>query len=100
MVLLCVDYVCARHAIAVPWDEVAEMVEPYLTGEAIKQHLVKIYRYREIDGHKVPPKLDRNQRRKAFAAGGHAGGVSTDTGMGGSAGTATGGTPGGNPGRN
>ncbi|TKA22652.1 hypothetical protein B0A50_07661 [Salinomyces thailandicus] len=67
LTLLCVDYVCTKEGIAIPWDEIAAEVEPYLTGEAIKQHMVKIYKFREDDGHKVPPKLDRNQRRKAFA---------------------------------
>lgn len=66
LVLLCVDHVCTKNAIAIPWDDVAELVEPYLTGEAIKQHLVKIYKYRETDGQKVPPKLSANQRRKPF----------------------------------
>ncbi|KAI7281778.1 hypothetical protein KC343_g1658 [Hortaea werneckii] len=66
LVLLCVDHVCTKNAIAIPWDDVAELVEPYLTGEAIKQHLVKIYKYRETDGQKVPPKLGANQRRKPF----------------------------------
>ncbi|KAI7198458.1 hypothetical protein KC316_g796 [Hortaea werneckii] len=71
LVLLCVDHVCTKNAIAIPWDEVAELVEPYLTGEAIKQHLVKIYKYRETDGQKVPPKLSANQRRKPFGTSGN-----------------------------
>ncbi|KAI7551874.1 hypothetical protein KC331_g2261 [Hortaea werneckii] len=71
LVLLCVDHVCTKNAIAIPWDEVAELVEPYLTGEAIKQHLVKIYKYRETDGQKVPPKLSANQRRKPFGISGN-----------------------------
>ncbi|GAB1742769.1 hypothetical protein NU219Hw_g8480t1 [Hortaea werneckii] len=71
LVLLCVDHVCTKNAIAIPWDDVAELVEPYLTGEAIKQHLVKIYKYRETDGQKVPPKLSANQRRKPFASSGN-----------------------------
>ncbi|KAI7477824.1 hypothetical protein KC351_g8615 [Hortaea werneckii] len=66
LVLLCVDHVCTKNAVAIPWDDVAELVEPYLTGEAVKQHLVKIYKYRENDGQKVPPKLSANQRRKPF----------------------------------
>ncbi|KAK5125515.1 hypothetical protein LTR85_000626 [Meristemomyces frigidus] len=67
LVLLCVDHVCTKQGIAIPWDDVATMVAPHLTGEAIKQHLVKIYKFRQEDGHSVPPKLDRTQRRKAFA---------------------------------
>jgi len=47
---------------------VAKIVAPDLSGKAIKQHLVKVCKFRDEDGEKVPPKLDRNQRRKAFAA--------------------------------
>ncbi|KAF2765956.1 hypothetical protein EJ03DRAFT_377380 [Teratosphaeria nubilosa] len=65
LVLLCVDHVAIKNNIIIPWDEVAGLINDYMTGEAIKQHLAKIYKYRELDGHAVPPKLDRNQRRMA-----------------------------------
>ncbi|KAH9822724.1 hypothetical protein Tdes44962_MAKER04693 [Teratosphaeria destructans] len=65
LVLLCVDHVAVKNNILIPWDEVASLINDYMTGEAIKQHLAKIYKYRELDGHPVPPKLDRNQRRMA-----------------------------------
>jgi hypothetical protein len=63
LVLLCVDYVCVKQGILLPWDAVARQVNDTLTGEAIKQHLAKIVKYREQEGHKIPPKLTRNDRR-------------------------------------
>ncbi|KAK4540007.1 hypothetical protein LTR36_009905 [Oleoguttula mirabilis] len=68
LVLLCVDYCCTKQGILIPWDDVAGMVAPHLTGEAVKQHLAKITKYRQEEGHIVPPKLDRGQRRKPSAA--------------------------------
>ncbi|TKA78041.1 hypothetical protein B0A55_02131 [Friedmanniomyces simplex] len=70
LVLLCVDYVCGAQGVAVPWDEIAAnfgalLGKHNITGEAIKQHLSKLYKYRVEFNLVVPPKLDRTQRRKA-----------------------------------
>ncbi|KAK5135924.1 hypothetical protein LTR08_004382 [Meristemomyces frigidus] len=67
LLLLCVDYECTKQGISIPWDDIAKLIEGHLSGEAVKQHLAKLYKFREEDGHKVPPKLDRNERRKAYA---------------------------------
>ncbi|KAK5115910.1 hypothetical protein LTR62_000366 [Meristemomyces frigidus] len=72
LALLCTDYVCTTESIAIPWDKVAELMgslvgKPSMTGEAVKQHLAKLYKARVDDGQLVPPKLDRHQRRKAVS---------------------------------
>ena len=64
LVLLCVDHVCVKNGVPIPWDLVAREIEPFLTGEAIKQHLVKMRNYREGEGRKVPEKLNKAVRRK------------------------------------
>ena len=58
------DHVCVKQSIQIPWDLVASEVEDHLTGEAIKQHLVKLRQAREQIGRKVPAKLDKNTRRR------------------------------------
>ena len=63
MVLLCVDTVCAKEGVPVPWDLIAQQIEPWLTGEAIKQHLAKVRAAREASNRPVPEKIDRNVRR-------------------------------------
>lgn len=64
--LICTDYICAQQGVAIPWDDVAKEVEPFLSGEAIKQHLAKVRKFREQAGMKVPPLVDRNQRRRTI----------------------------------
>ena len=64
LVLLCVDSVCTKLGVQIPWNEVAKEVKPGLTGEAIKQHLAKVYKYRIETGFKVPEKADRKARRQ------------------------------------
>lgn len=68
--LICTDYICAQQGVAIPWDEVAKEVEPFLSGEAIKQHLAKVRKFREQAGMKVPPLVDRNQRRRTIQGAG------------------------------
>jgi hypothetical protein len=68
--LLCVDYICTQEGVMIPWDKVSALMgrlvcKPKMTGEAIKQHLAKVYKFREQEGQVCPPKLERNQRRKA-----------------------------------
>ena len=65
LALLCVDAVCARLNIAIPWDEVAKEVAPFLTGEGMKQHLGKLHLARESAGRKVPARPQKGMRRKA-----------------------------------
>lgn len=62
------ESVSAKLGVAIPWDDIAKEVEPHLTGEAIKQHLVKVYKFREEWNKKVPEKVDKTQRRKAARA--------------------------------
>ncbi|GAB7362191.1 hypothetical protein MBLNU230_g2217t1 [Neophaeotheca triangularis] len=68
-VLLVIDYVCAREGVAVPWDLIAAEIQPWMTGEAIKQHLVKLRSAREHAKLAVPPKIERSVRRKAALKG-------------------------------
>ncbi|KAK4903884.1 hypothetical protein LTR49_026568 [Elasticomyces elasticus] len=70
LVLLCLDYISGMLGVAIPWDQVAELFGSLLgktqiiTGEALKQHLSKLYKYRVDFNLVVPPKLDRTHRRK------------------------------------
>nr|POE65319.1 hypothetical protein CFP56_34986 [Quercus suber] len=64
LVLLCVDYVCTKQGVPIPWDLVGKEINDTLTGEAIKQHLVKLKKARELHGQQVPPKIVGNERRK------------------------------------
>lgn len=68
LVLLTVDHVCAKKGIPIPWEEVAKEVSPNLSGEAIKQHLVKVRMYRIENDQQVPEKLEKGTRRKANLA--------------------------------
>lgn len=73
--LLYVDYVCSQMGIAIPWDDIARIMEPRdlaqgekpMTGEAIKQHMAKLRDHRSKNNLDVPPKLDRNVRRQVAA---------------------------------
>lgn len=61
---------CTTKGIAIPWDDVAQLMggllgKPTMTGEAIKQHMAKLHKARQEGHQPVPPKLDRNQRRRA-----------------------------------
>lgn len=60
-VLLCIDAVCSRLGVALPWDEIAKEVEPWLSAEGIKQHLGKLRLAREALGRKVPPKPEKGE---------------------------------------
>lgn len=68
-VLLMVDYICAREGVNIPWDTIANEIRDWMSGEAIKQHLVKLRNTRERAGLPVPPKLERSARRRANAKG-------------------------------
>ncbi|KAK4501225.1 hypothetical protein PRZ48_007032 [Zasmidium cellare] len=68
LVLLCIEYIVGREGVELDWDLVAKEVEPYCTGEAIKQHLSKLRAARLSASQKNPPKLTRktiiNARKK------------------------------------
>ena len=74
LVLLFVEYICIKKAIPIPWNDIAKLVNEHLTGEAIKQHLVKVRKFRISEGREVPDRIDRGTRRKV---GKLAGGKST-----------------------
>jgi hypothetical protein len=60
-----VEAVCGRLNIAIPWDDVAKEVAPFLTGEGMKQHLAKLRVARETAGRKVPARSEKGMRKKA-----------------------------------
>lgn len=68
LVLLCVDQVCTKQGVAIPWDLVGKEINDTLTGEAIKQHLVKMKKAREQHGQQVPDSLGAAEPRKSAAA--------------------------------
>lgn len=63
-VLLCVEYVVARDGIDLDWNKVAALLRDDIdvSGEAIKQHLIKVRQTREEAGQPVPPKLGRGEK--------------------------------------
>ncbi|TKA63635.1 hypothetical protein B0A49_09958 [Cryomyces minteri] len=63
LLLLGVEYVANMRGISVPWEEAAQFVNPHLTGEAVKQHLVKLRNQRIKEGEIVPPGPSRSRRR-------------------------------------
>ena len=65
LVLLTLDYVCVKNGIQIPWEEVAKNIDPTLSGEAIKQHLAKVTKFRELGERAVPEKLDKGARRRS-----------------------------------
>lgn len=67
--LLMVDYISVKQGVPIPWDAVAKQIEPFLSGEAIKQHMAKLRKYREENGQRVPAKLEKSARRKSKATG-------------------------------
>lgn len=67
LVLLSVDAVCARLGVALPWEEIAKEVEPFLTAEGVKQHLGKIRLARMKAGRRVPSRPEKGTRRKSRA---------------------------------
>jgi hypothetical protein len=49
--------------ISVPWDHIAREIEPYLSGEAIKQHLTKVYHTRVAHKFRVPGRVNKPTRK-------------------------------------
>lgn len=52
---------------ALPWEEIAKEVQPFLTADGVKQHLGKIRLAREKAGRRVPSKPEKGSRRKSRA---------------------------------
>ncbi|GAB7360693.1 hypothetical protein MBLNU230_g0571t1 [Neophaeotheca triangularis] len=63
--LLIIYHICHREDIDIPWNEVASEIRPWMTGEAIKQHLVKLRAARAEAKLPVPPKTERRPRKIA-----------------------------------
>lgn len=55
---------CTKQGIHIPWDDVAGEINDFLTGDAIKQHLAKLAKHRELAGQPVPQKAEKTPRRK------------------------------------
>jgi hypothetical protein len=53
--------------VALPWDEIAKEVEPFLSAEGIKQHLGKLRLARVKAGRRVPDRPEKGTRRKSRA---------------------------------
>ncbi|KAK5146909.1 hypothetical protein LTR04_000951, partial [Oleoguttula sp. CCFEE 6159] len=51
------------RGISLPWEEAAQFINPHLTSEAVKQHLVKLRNQRIKEGETVPPGPSRSRRR-------------------------------------
>lgn len=59
LLLLAIEYICNKNSISIPWDEVAKIMTPHLSGEACKQHLTKMYLARVAHGFQVPPRHNK-----------------------------------------
>lgn len=68
-ILLAVDIACSEVGTPVPWNYVAEKVNPTLTGEGIKQHLAKVRKYRYEANRPVPERQSKGKNRKIVAYG-------------------------------
>jgi hypothetical protein len=58
-VLLVIESICSQKNIPIPWNDIAKEVEPYCTGEAIKQHLTKVFNTRKAFGFRVPKRYGK-----------------------------------------
>lgn len=60
-VLLCVEqYVASKSIPFFDWNEIAKLIAPTVTGEAIKQHLAKLRKAREEAGQPIPPSIGKD----------------------------------------
>ncbi|KAK5007335.1 hypothetical protein LTR28_005420 [Elasticomyces elasticus] len=62
--LLALEWASNEEGISLPWDKAAAIIEDFCTGEAVKQHLSKLYAARVANGLKVPPKSERKGRKQ------------------------------------
>lgn len=53
--LLHIHYECSRHKIQLPWNEIAHRLHPGSSGQAILQHINRLRKDVQIEGHMVPP---------------------------------------------
>ena len=65
--LLTIEYVCTTKGIAIPYSDVAAVMREELSGEAIKQHLAKLYKIRVNHDRTVPPPHGKQGRRHGRA---------------------------------
>ncbi|KXT09731.1 hypothetical protein AC579_9995 [Pseudocercospora musae] len=65
LALLCVDYIVTTEGVPLDWEKVANVISPDVTGDALKQHLLKLRKAREEAGLPVPPASDRKSARRA-----------------------------------
>ena len=66
--LLTIEYVCTTKGIAIPYSDVAAVMREELSGEAIKQHLAKLYKIRVNHDRTVPPPHGKQGRRHGKAS--------------------------------
>ncbi|KAL9059254.1 MAG: hypothetical protein Q9162_001291 [Coniocarpon cinnabarinum] len=64
--IILIDHVCKQHAIKIPWDEVADLLNVGTTGGAIEQHITKLRNKRAAQG--LPTHPATRTKRKAPAA--------------------------------
>ena len=57
--VLWVQYMCNEKGMKIPWDLIAEKLDPKASEGAIIQHLAKLRTHLLADGHNVPPPLRR-----------------------------------------
>ncbi|KAF1346614.1 hypothetical protein BDV97DRAFT_416585 [Delphinella strobiligena] len=55
LLLLALEYECAKLGQPLPWDEAVKHVKEGASGQAVVQHLAKVRKYRIENGQPVPP---------------------------------------------
>ena len=65
--LLNIVYECSRFKIELPWDNIAHRFHPGSSGSAIQQHLNRLRNYCLVEGHLVPPVIQKASVRKPVA---------------------------------
>ncbi|PGH18872.1 hypothetical protein AJ79_00288 [Helicocarpus griseus UAMH5409] len=57
--LLSIQSACSAQNVKIPWQEVAELMGGSISSGAINQHLAKLRKAMEANGHDTPPPLKR-----------------------------------------
>lgn len=65
--LLSIQYQCNMAGIVIPWDDIAVLLGPNITGSAVIQHLAKTRSRMAAKGHSVPPPLRRGGGGSRFS---------------------------------
>ncbi|KAI6296637.1 hypothetical protein MCOR34_009450 [Pyricularia oryzae] len=58
-VMMHLQYECSRHKIELPWDAIAHRLHPGSTGGAVVQHLGRLRSQLIVEGHLVPPPMQK-----------------------------------------